>query len=480
MENQTTILIVDDEEAGRQALEGVLFSQGFHLVFAENGAEAIQKAREWMPDLILLDVMMPQMDGMEVCRTMRADSVLAEIPILLVTALDDRVSRIKGIEAGADDFITKPFDRIELRARVKTITRLNRYRRLLLERARFVWVTEQSREGYVILNARDEIKYANPAARVFLNASSEEAIGQPFLPWVQKQYNCEPEQAWAEWKKADALSAPLFLIRRGEESGPVWLQIEMLNLPTGSGSNRLLRITEVTEKLSLYQEVWTFQKMVTHKLRTPLSNMVMAAELFRRQAVAKAPEEVLDLADMISAAAKRIRGEVEDVLSYLNMPAVARSGSGLRLSDLDGLVFRIGADLGIEKVSLLVAQELPQDLTLRLSIRSMEVILLEVLENARKFHPQGSPTLEVRAQPYEPDSVLLVIKDDGVSLAPEQLRRMWMPYYQAEGEFTGEIEGMGLGLSTVAKLIWETGGKCRSFNRADGPGVVIELVLPKQ
>jgi putative two-component system response regulator len=81
---------------------------------------------EVIPDLILLDVMMPGMDGFEVCRRLRADSVLGEVPILMITALDDRSSRLQGIQAGADDFITKPIDSVELLARVQGITRLNR------------------------------------------------------------------------------------------------------------------------------------------------------------------------------------------------------------------------------------------------------------------------------------------------------------------------------------------------------------------
>src|SRR5437867_9542956 len=127
------ILIVDDEPQGRMALEVLLHSSGYRLVFAANGAEALAQAASLAPDLILLDVMMPGMDGFEVCRRLRADSTLAEVPVIMLTALDDRDSRLRGIEAGADDFITKPFDRVELRARVRTITRLNRYRRLHLE-----------------------------------------------------------------------------------------------------------------------------------------------------------------------------------------------------------------------------------------------------------------------------------------------------------------------------------------------------------
>ena len=90
---------------------------------------------------------MPGMNGFEVCQRLRADSLLAEIPVIMITALDDRESRLRGIEAGTDDFISKPFDPIELQARVRTITRLNRYRLLHNQRARFEWVVEQADDG---------------------------------------------------------------------------------------------------------------------------------------------------------------------------------------------------------------------------------------------------------------------------------------------------------------------------------------------
>jgi DNA-binding response OmpR family regulator len=140
MNHTPTILIVDDEPLGRETLSALLQPQGYRLEFAATGPEALEQALVHLPDLVLLDVMMPGMDGFEVCRRLRASPQLREVPVILLTALDDRISRLQGIEAGADDFITKPFDRVELRARVRTITRLNRYQRLLHERARFEWV----------------------------------------------------------------------------------------------------------------------------------------------------------------------------------------------------------------------------------------------------------------------------------------------------------------------------------------------------
>lgn len=133
MRVKASVLIVDDEEMSRDTLEALLTNEGYDLSFAAGGMEALEKAGEILPDLILLDVMMPGIDGFEVCRRLRSNAVMAEVPIILVTSLDDSDSRMTGIDAGADDFISKPFDRLELRSRVRTITRLNRYRRILTE-----------------------------------------------------------------------------------------------------------------------------------------------------------------------------------------------------------------------------------------------------------------------------------------------------------------------------------------------------------
>ena len=133
MKQDGTVLIVDDEKVGRDVLKTLLVEEGYDLAFAHDGPEALAKAVELTPDLILLDVMMPGMDGFEVCKRLRNDQLLAEVPIIIVTALDDRDSRLRGIQAGANDFVTKPFDRVELRARVRTITQLSRKRMQALE-----------------------------------------------------------------------------------------------------------------------------------------------------------------------------------------------------------------------------------------------------------------------------------------------------------------------------------------------------------
>jgi diguanylate cyclase (GGDEF)-like protein len=132
MSENSTVLIVDDDPISRFTVKALLEQEKiYNLEFAENGEQGLTKALDIVPDVMLLDVMMPGIDGFEVCRRLRTHHRLAELPIVMVTTLDDRQSRLRGIEAGADDFMSKPFDQEELCARIRTITRLNRYRRLV-------------------------------------------------------------------------------------------------------------------------------------------------------------------------------------------------------------------------------------------------------------------------------------------------------------------------------------------------------------
>ncbi len=113
------ILVADDEEKNRRLLRDILEAQGHQVTLAEDGQEALDKAVADPPDVVLLDVMMPKMDGNEVCHQLRQDSRTAHLPILMVTALHDRADRLKGIQAGANDFLTKPIDPEEIRLRVR-------------------------------------------------------------------------------------------------------------------------------------------------------------------------------------------------------------------------------------------------------------------------------------------------------------------------------------------------------------------------
>ncbi|MFN7388979.1 PleD family two-component system response regulator [Brevundimonas sp.] len=118
------VLVVDDVDANGRLLEAKLTIEYYEVLTASDGPTAIRVAAEQKPDIILLDVMMPGMDGFETCRRIKADPATSHIPVVLVTALDGREDRIVGLDAGADDFVAKPIDDVLLFARVRSLTRL--------------------------------------------------------------------------------------------------------------------------------------------------------------------------------------------------------------------------------------------------------------------------------------------------------------------------------------------------------------------
>jgi adenylate cyclase len=124
MHDPPRILIVDDNEANRDILDARLKTQGYELLQAADGEEALAAARQHLPDVILLDVMMPKVDGIEVCSRLKSDSTLPFMPIILVTAKADSKDVVAGLDAGADEYLTKPIDQAALLARVRSVLRL--------------------------------------------------------------------------------------------------------------------------------------------------------------------------------------------------------------------------------------------------------------------------------------------------------------------------------------------------------------------
>lgn len=124
--NIARILIVDDDNIVRETFSELLGLEGYTVATACDGLEALTTVPQFLPDIILLDVMMPVVDGYTVCRRLKNDANWQHIPIILVTALDGRADLIRGLEAGADEFLSKPIDRAELRARLRTMLRIKR------------------------------------------------------------------------------------------------------------------------------------------------------------------------------------------------------------------------------------------------------------------------------------------------------------------------------------------------------------------
>lgn len=185
MNATSTILIADDDPNARFVTQTLLAQEGYTLLTAASGAEAIRQAFEHLPSLLLLDVLMPDIDGFTICRQLRDHPQTQDIPILMVTSLDDSESRVRGLRVGADGFISKPFNQAELLAQVRTITRLDRYRRLLSEQERFQRLIQLSPEGIAIIDSENRLLLANPALAELLEVTDAEyLVGRSLLTYI--------------------------------------------------------------------------------------------------------------------------------------------------------------------------------------------------------------------------------------------------------------------------------------------------------
>ena len=481
MRKNSIVLIVDDEPSGRETLKALLMGRGYDLYFACDGYEALEKAAQTRPDLVLLDVMMPEMDGFEVCARIREDPVLARVPVVMVTALDDRDSRIQGIEAGADDFISKPYDTTELRTKVRTITKLNRYRRIIQERAKFEWVVEQAEDGYLIINDNHKIVYVNSSAKVFLSIDKDELpLEETFIDLAKKHYRFEPEKAWHSWPENSSGDSPRYLLMpETDNSDMFWLQVEIIEMSEDHFDGYLVRLHNVTEKVVARSNTWTFHSLVAHKLRTPLAALGFILEFLNMDNFTVPRESLKDILEEGQNAALRIRSQIQQVLDSIESRDVLKPSQGKSsIKEIVDFINLLKDSPEVEIKSLSLEEiDSPKDTYVRFSLLAMKMVLRELFMNSNKFHPEKSPVIDINISGVS-EGICFRIGDNGVSLSPEQLSKMWVPYYQAERYFTGEIPGMGLGLSTVASMIWTAGGSCKSYNRPDGPGIIVELVLP--
>jgi len=472
-EDTPLILAIISDQSLAHNLDDLLKGTDFKLEMAPTSGTGLQLSEDLLPDAILLDI---DLDGnaLETCRRLRANRVLKGMPILMLCDYDDRDSRALGLSAGVDDFISKPFDGIELIARLRTITRLNAKRLLVTDLTRFTWMASQSTDGYVLLDESGVIHYANENAHILLNLP-EDYLGLPFKHIVEYRFVPEPAETWANWNNEPA---PCYLVQpESPTARTAWVLVNALDTMLGAEHHRVVRLKDVTERMSIYQDMRRFHTVVAHKLRTPMSLLVSSMSLLKSRLDQLSEEEVKELVRSSIKGVDRLASHVQQILTYIDAPLALNVGEAASLDKIPEMIRTICEPLRMSNVVLFLPEHLTSKVV-ALTYDALESILYELLLNARKFHPEKNPTVEVSIGQTDEGFIRMRVVDDGQTLSPEQLEWAWLPYMQREKDFTGELPGMGLGFPMVATLVWKVGGDLHLRNRPDGKGVIVEMKIP--
>jgi two-component system, cell cycle response regulator len=182
--SKAKILVVDDIKQNVKLLRVILTTSDYDVVEAYDGEEALEKVKTENPDLILLDIMMPKLTGYEVCHKLRKDETTKNIPIIMITALHEMDDRIQGIEVGADDFISKPFNKSELLARVRSLLRMRRVTAKKDEALVLESIVSDLAEGVVVADGQWNIKNINRTAQEFLKKNEINKKRKNFISYL--------------------------------------------------------------------------------------------------------------------------------------------------------------------------------------------------------------------------------------------------------------------------------------------------------
>ncbi len=181
------VLVIEDSSFGTDQVKAVLEKTSYQFVIAKNGIQGLKQAREFLPDVILLDMVLPDMDGREVCRHLRSQEDLRGIPIIIVTVRGKTEDKVLGLGEGASDYVTKPFEPSELRARIDASLRMKRLQDELIEKNKEL--VRKNQEYEVLLKHVQTLAITDPVTGLFNRRYFEEVLGQEFS---RSQRYCTP------------------------------------------------------------------------------------------------------------------------------------------------------------------------------------------------------------------------------------------------------------------------------------------------
>jgi PAS domain S-box-containing protein len=509
-ERATTLLLVDDSRANLIALKALLNRPDYRLLTARSGWEALKEVLETKVDVILLDVVMPEMDGFEVARILKLAERTRNIPILFLTAVATDPSYIyRAYNAGAVDYIIKPLDSETVRKKVAVFVDLVRQRKAIERQAEALRVAERREYEVRIAELRvagdrryrklvEGIDHAfawtadESLQLTFISDRASVILGYPadyFLQpdfWPRHIHSEDVEQALAVFRGALAEGTNLMHYHRllAADGRILWFHTGMAGERGDRAEPSELHgvSVDITDLKRSEQEAWAAKQsrdsllaIVSHDLRNPLGSIKIGAALIGR-AVAKAQDQKLPAiskaATSIVHSAERMERLIEQLL---DLAQIESGGLAISLQPVD--VSRL-----VEE-TLEMFRPVASDKKLRLEGHSIEGLfasadrerILQVISNlvgnAVKFAPEAG-SIEISATRSERE-VLFSISDNGPGISPEAMPYIWRRYWQAKREGGG----VGLGLAIAKALVEAHGGRIWAES-AVGAGSTFHFTLP--
>lgn len=487
------VLIVDDEKLNVLTFESFLSGDGYEIHFAEDGIRALELTRTLSPDVILLDVMMPGMDGYTVCRQLRADPALGRVPIIMVTALHDSASRLEGLRAGADDFVTKPCSRDEMRARVRTIVSLNRFRAIAEEKARFERLYEVAPIGIVITDASGAVVAANPRAEKLLKLSEPTPLVGDLLPRRMGKASAIITGVIESALEGEPMP-PQAVGFDGATTGTV-LRIRATAVPEGGAQRAMLMLSDATaeararealEKMNAELDdlvrartkqleeanglLMSYASFVSHDLRSPLTVVKGYLSMLNEGVIPLA--QGASLVDRAYKATLMMQELVQNILQLAQDEHEGAHSGGAKPTDPKPVIERVWSH-----VQTVFPQTTPQFTMDRLPEVEASPLLIErvfynLLTNAVKYSSgRGTPEIHIGAT-TTPTGPALFVRDNGIGFDDRDADQLFKEFSRISDPPQGD--GFGLGLSLVSRLVRAHGGRMWAEGRA-GEGATFHV-----
>ncbi|MFM0729773.1 response regulator [Paraburkholderia sediminicola] len=485
----TLILNVDDNDGARYAKSRILSRAGFVVIEAANGTEAIERARLSLPDLVLLDIKLPDINGFEVCRQIKSAPETAGILVLQISAAAvQSTDKIRGLNGGADSYLTEPIEPAELIAHVRALLRVRRAEGALLEsEERFRQMAENIDDVFWMLDpSTDRLLYVSPAYR---RLWGDEAFApHPTAGHWAGRIHPQDEAAVETAYRALATGVPYEIEYRIARPDGETRWVAERGFPVRDARDRIYRLAGIVNDISerkanemalrdADRRKDEFLAMLAHELRNPLAPIRNAIELLdpsrspspqnfdaMRAVIGRQVKHLSRLVDDLLDVARITQGKITlrqeivglaaaiDAAIETAAPTLTRKGHTLRTQMPDEPLFIVGDGVRIAQV------------------------LGNILSNAAKYTPQGGEiVIDVRELH---DNVQISVRDNGVGIAAETLPHIFDLFVQSESSLERSEGGLGIGLPLARTLVELHGGRIEAFSAGTGQGSEFIVSLP--